>query len=308
MKIRILEPEDFPPAAVGLLREIAEVELGPPGPDPDPDVAAVFVRLARHLGPDLSATYPNLRWIVSPTTGLDHIDRDHFATRGVEVISLRGRTEFLDRIHATAELTIAAALALYRDLPAADRSVRSGVWDRYAHKGRELHGKTVLILGYGRIGRLVAPLYRAFGCRVLAHDCVPGRVPAELACAFPEALAETDLLSVHLPLDDGTGGMVDAAMIARLPARAVLINTSRGEIVSQDDLFAALERGSLAGAALDVLKGEPAPLSPEVLRALEKLDGRLLVTPHIGGFTHESLEAVEMFMAEVLLQAVRDGR
>jgi D-3-phosphoglycerate dehydrogenase / 2-oxoglutarate reductase len=303
MKIRILEPDDFPAAAVARLEEIAEIEMGPPGPVPDPDVRAVFVRLARRLGPELSELYPNLRWIVSPTTGLDHIDGEHFAARGVEVISLRGRTEFLDRIHATAEMTIALALALYRDLPAADRAVREGEWNRYPHKGRELHGKTVLILGYGRIGRLVEPLYRAFGCRVLAHDCVEGRVPAELSCDFPAALAETDVLSVHLPLNDDTAGIVGAELLARLPSRAVVINTSRGEIVDQDFLIDALESGALSGAALDVLKGEPAPIGPELQGAMEQLGGRLLITPHIGGFTHESLDAVELFITEVFLEA-----
>ena len=303
MKIRILEPDDFPAAAIARLEEIAEVELGPLGLDPDPDVNAVFVRLARRLGPELSALYPNLRWIVSPTTGLDHIDVEHFATHAVEVSSLRGRTEFLDRIHATAEMTIALALALYRDLPAADRAVRAGQWNRYPHKGRELHGKTVLILGYGRIGRLVEPLYRAFGCRVLAHDCVAGRVPDELRCDFPTALAETDVFSVHLPLNDDTAGFVGGDLLGQLPSRAVVINTSRGEIVDQDFLIDALERGTLSGAALDVLKGEPAPIGPKLRTALEKLGGRLLITPHIGGFTHESLDAVELFITEVFLEA-----
>jgi len=307
MKIRILEPEDFPPSALARLREVAEVELGPPGSEPDLAVEAVFVRLARRLGPELSAIYPNLLWIVSPTTGLDHIDAPHFAVRGVEIISLRGRTEFLDRIHATAELTIALALALYRDLAAADRAVRQGRWDRYAHKGRELHGKTVLILGYGRIGRQLAPLYRAFGCRVLAHDPVAGRVPSELHCDYPAALAEVDILSVHVPLEHTTAGLINASVLERLPSRAVVINTSRGEIVDQDALFEALERGHVSGAALDVLRGEPAPVTGDLRQALERLEGRLLVTPHIGGFTHESLAAVEEFIVDVFLEALGDG-
>jgi phosphoglycerate dehydrogenase-like enzyme len=307
MKIRILEPDAFPAAALARLREIAEVELGPPGNDSDPEVSALFVRLAQRLGPDIGLLYPNLRWIVSPTTGLDHIDTEFFAARGIDVISLRGRTEFLDKIHATAELTIAAVLALYRDLPAADRAVRAGCWDRYAHKGRELHGKTVLILGFGRIGRLVAPLYRAFGCRVLAHDSMPERVPEDLRCEFPAALADTDVLSVHVPLNETTGRLVDGPLMAQLPPRAVIVNTSRGEIVDQDYLLQALEEDKLSGAALDVLQGEPSPLTAEVRQRLDRLGGRLLITPHIGGFTHESLGAVEEFITEVFLEAVRNA-
>jgi phosphoglycerate dehydrogenase-like enzyme len=303
MKIRVLEPEGFPPAALDRLRSAGLVETGA-AEAPDPEVQAVFIRLARHIGADVHALYPNLRWIVSPTTGLNHIDVGHFAAHGVDVISLRGRTEFLDRIHATAEHTLALALALYRDLPAADRAVRRGEWNRYAHKGRELHGKTVLILGYGRIGRLVAPLYQAFGCRVVAHDCVPGRVPEALACDYPAALAETDILSVHVPLDAATEGLVDQALLDCLPPGAVLINTSRGEILEQEALLRALEEGRLAGAALDVLHGEPAPVTPELRARIEALGGRLLITPHIAGFTHESLEAVELFITDVFLEAL----
>jgi phosphoglycerate dehydrogenase-like enzyme len=303
MKIRVLEPEGFPEAALDRLRSAGTVETGP-AEEADPAVRAIFIRLARRIGADVHALYPNLRWIVSPTTGLNHIDVAYFAERGVDVISLRGRTEFLDRIHATAEFTLALALALYRDLSAADRAVRRGEWDRYPHKGRELHGKTVLILGYGRIGRLVAPLYQAFGCRVLAHDCLPGRVPEPLACDYPAALEEADILSVHIPLEPATTGLVDAALLGRLPHSAVVINTSRGEIVEQEALLRALEEKRLAGAALDVLQGEPAPLSPELRARIEALGGRLLITPHIGGFTHESLEAVELFIAEAFLEAL----
>jgi phosphoglycerate dehydrogenase-like enzyme len=304
MKIAILEPHDFPAEAVARLGSVAQVELGPAAALPDPAVEAIFVRLAQHLGPDIHAAYPNLRWIVSPTTGLNHIDLEYFAAHGVEVISLRGRTEFLDNIHATAEHTIALALALYRDLPAADRAVRRGEWNRYAHKGRELYGKTVLILGYGRIGRLVAPLYQAFGCRVLAHDCIAGRVPDALRCDYPGALAQTDILSVHLPLDERTEQLVDGALLERLPPRAVVINTSRGEIVDQAWLLDALEQGRISGAALDVLHNEPAPMTPDVRLSLDALGGRLLVTPHVGGFTYESLGTVEQFITEVFLEAV----
>jgi phosphoglycerate dehydrogenase-like enzyme len=303
MKVRILEPEGFPEAALDRLRTVADVELGA-SQKGDPDVEAVFVRLAQRLGPQFQALYPNLRWIVSPTTGLNHIDNEHFAAHEVEVISLRGRTEFLDQIHATAEHTLALALALFRHLPNADRSVRGGEWNRYAHKGRELHGKTVFILGYGRIGRLVAPLYQAFGCRVVAHDCVTGRVPEAFATDYPSQLAEADILSIHLPFEKATENLVDDAVLARLPSRAVVINTSRGEIVDQEALLRAIEEDRLSGAALDVLQGEPAPLSPGLLARIHALDGRVLITPHIGGFTYESLEAVELFITDVFLDAL----
>lgn len=306
MKVRILEPEGFPASAIESLSAAGEVLCGPPDGAIDAGTEALFIRLAARIDADLHRRYPDLRWIVTPTTGLNHIDVEYFAANGVTILSLRGRTEFLDHIHATAEHTLALALALLRDLPGAANAVRAGRWDRYPHKGRELHGKQVLLLGYGRIGRLVAPLYRAFGCTVRAHDCVPGRVPAEFACTFPGVLAETDILSIHLPLDPATEGFVTADLLARLPARAFVINTARGELVDQAALLSALESGALAGAALDVLADEPAPLPAAVLARIDALGRRLVVTPHIAGFTHESLEQVERHMADVFLAALRE--
>lgn len=300
MQIQILEPEAFPAAAIARLGERHDVLIGTEAGDVR-DVAAVFTRLARRLDADFHRDYPALRWIVSPTTGLNHIDTEYFAAQGIEVISLRGRTEFLDSIRATSEHTLALVLALIRRLPAAAAAVRDGRWDRYPHKGTELSGKTVLIHGYGRIGRQVAALYAAFGCRVVAHDVVSGRVPADLACVFPDVLGETDILSIHLPYDAATAGIVDAGLLARLPARAIVINTARGEIVDQAALLDMLGDGRLAGAALDVLVGEPAPVDLALAARMAALGDRLIVTPHIAGFTHESLDAVETFIAEVFL-------
>lgn len=304
MKTQILEPEDFPVGAIERLAALGTVVIGPT--DDTRDVEAVFVRLASVLDASFHAGYPALRWIVSPTTGLNHVDLDYFAARGVEVISLRGRTAFLDNIHATAELTIAIALTLIRDIPAAVSAVRDGVWDRYPHKGRELFGKTVLLFGYGRIGRLVAPIYRAFGCRVLAHDIVEDRVPDEYRCDLETALAATDVLSIHLPLNSETEGLVGSDLLAHLPSSAIVVNTSRGEIVDQEYLLAALEQGRLAGAALDVLAGEPEPISPQLQARLAALGKRIVITPHIGGFTYESLGAVEEFITSAFIDSIRD--
>lgn len=305
MKIQLLEPDAFPAGALARLSVLGTVIQGPGGDTQD--VEAVFTRLASVLDEAFHARYPRLRWIVSPTTGLDHIATEHFAASGVTIISLRGRTEFLDNIHATAEHTLALCLALLRKLPRAAVEVAGGLWDRTRYKGRELHGKTVLVYGYGRIGRQVAALYAAFGCEVRAHDEVAGRVPPELSCELAEILPRTDILSVHLPLLPATSGLIDADILSRLPPRAILVNTARGDLVDQEALLAAMEGGRLAGAALDVLSGEPAPLTPQLLDRLARLGDRLLVTPHIGGFTFESLEMVEEFITDLFIQSVDEA-
>ena len=302
MQILILEPEGFPAAAIDRLRDLGTVSLGPDAAGAD-NADVVFVRLAATLDADFHARHPALRWIVSPTTGLNHIDLDHFAARGVEVVSLRGRVDFLDHIHATAEHTLALALGLIRRLVPAARDVAAGNWNRYPFKGRELFGKTVLLYGYGRIGRMVARLYRAFGCHVLACDIVPGRVPDDMRCDLSAVIPDIDILSIHLPLNDTTAGIVDAAFLARLGRHAIVVNTARGEIVDQPALLAALERAELAGAALDVLWDEPTPFDTPLQARFAALGDRLLVTPHIGGFTHESLEMVENHIVDVFIEA-----
>lgn len=304
--ILINEPDEFPAAALECLRQLGAVYLA--GDDFDStSIEVIFVRLAERLDARLTQRHPRLRFIVSPTTGLNHIDQAHFAAHGVEILSLRGRTAFLDGIRATAEHTLALTLALIRHVPQAARHTRVGGWDRYLFKGTELHGKRVLLLGYGRIGRQLELLYSAFGCEVRAHDVDSAKVPAHLRCDYPAVLAETDLLSIHVSLTPETIGMVDRALLARLPPTAFVVNTSRGEIVDQTALLHMLRDGQLAGAALDVLHGEPAPLGAAVAPLMDAIDERrLLVTPHIGGFTHESLDKVEIHMAHVLADRIRE--
>lgn len=303
--ILINEPKEFPLAALDGLRRLGRVHLA--GEDFDPlSIEVIFVRLAERLDARLTQRYPRLRFIVSPTTGLNHIDQAHFASCGVEILSLRGRTAFLDGIRATAEHTVALVLSLLRRVPQAARHTRAGGWDRYPFKGTELHGRRVLLLGYGRIGRQMAPLYAAFGCHVRAHDVDPAKVPKHLQCEYPAVLEQTDLLSIHVNLSEHTVGLVDHVMLSRLPPHALVVNTARGEVLDQAALLQMLNEGRLAGAALDVLHGEPTPFDVESAALVKAIDeGRLLLTPHIGGFTQESLDKVEIHMAEVLSERLR---
>lgn len=302
--ILITEPDRFPEEAITRLRRIADVYLLDEE-YPAQRVSVAFVRLREKIGIDFHRRHPALRLVVSPTTGVDHLDLTYFSKVGIDVICLRGRTEFLENIHATAEHTLALLLALMRRVPDAVRSVSEGRWNRYPFQGRELYGKTVLILGYGRIGRQVHKLYSAFGCRVLAIDLIPERVPAELRCETSDALAFVDILSIHVNLENSTQGLVDGVLLDQLKPGAWLVNTSRGEIIDQAAVLSRVADGRLSGAALDVLVDEPNPLLDETVQsAIRDCGPRLLLTPHIAGFTLESLNIVENYVTDLLISAI----
>jgi D-3-phosphoglycerate dehydrogenase / 2-oxoglutarate reductase len=299
--ILLNEPEGFPADALSRLRESGAVftssQTYPAG-----DVTAAFVRLREPVGRAFVEMHPRLRWVVSPTTGENHLDIPCLRDHGVNLITLKGRTDFLERIHATAEHTLALALGLMRGLPGAVASVLEGLWDRYPFKGRELFGKAVLIVGYGRVGRQVSDLYSAFGCKVIAHDRDRSKVPAHLWVELAAGLAAADIVSVHVSFETQSRNLLGAAELARMKRTGILVNTSRGEIIDQGAMLDALERHVISGAAVDVLIDEPDPLRPEIARRIRALGRRLLVTPHIGGFTEESLALVEREVVEIYLR------
>jgi D-3-phosphoglycerate dehydrogenase len=251
------------------------------------------------------------RVIAVPATGLDHIDLDACSDHGIRVVSLRGETEFLRDVRATAELTIALMLSLLRRIPEAAASVRSGVWNRDLFRGRELYGKTAGIVGMGRLGMLVAEYLNAFGMRVIGHDPRHEVLSAiaERAETLDELLRSSDVVTLHVSYSPATHHLIGRDQMALMRPSAVLVNTSRGDVIDESALLDALSSGRLAGAALDVLSGEPS-VSPDhpVVRAARSMPN-LLVVPHIGGNTVESAEKTDTFLAGRVVRALgRDGR
>lgn len=304
-RILIAEPENYSPLACEIYRELGPVEVGPLTRGELKrrlaDYEVLVVRLVHQIDRELLAYAPRLRAIVSPTTGLDHIDLDAAGKQGVAVLSLRGETEFLRGIPATAELTWGLLLALVRRIPQAVHSVLQGEWNRDAFKGRDLAGQTLGILGLGRIGEKIARYGLAFGMRVISFD--PYREEwvegVERVDSLAELLERSNVLSIHVPLNDETRGMIGPSELAQLPEGALLVNTARGEVLDEVSLLAALESGRLGGAALDVTAGERSGGSPDLLDYARSHDN-LLITPHIGGATVESMAATEVFMAKKL--------
>jgi D-3-phosphoglycerate dehydrogenase len=313
--IRILnvEPLDYCGEARAVLSHLGEVVEAPLGRTdllaqlPSYDV--LIVRLAHQVDRDVIDAGTRLRAIVTATTGLDHIDVDYAQSKGITVLSLRGETEFLATVSATAEHAWALLLTLVRRIPEAFADVKNGGWRRDAFRGQELCGKQLGIVGLGRIGRKVAGYGLSFGMKVIAYDpYTPQWLDAvEQAPTLEALLRQSEVLTLHIPLTQETTRMIGWEELCHLPEQAILINTSRGEIVDEDAICKALESGRLAGAALDVICNERDDLlrHNSVLLNYARHCPNLVITPHIGGATYESMKKTEVFMAQKLASFIK---
>jgi len=273
----------------GLLAAVAEADV-------------LWVRLRHRIDAEVMREGRHLRAIATPTTGLNHIDLEEAHRRGIQILSLRGETQFLQNIHATAEHTLALIFALLRNIPAASLHVSEGGWNRDLFRGRELHGKTAGIVGHGRVGRMVARYLQAMGMRVLATDPKldsTGSDAGVLMVPIHELLNKADLVSLHVALTPETKHFFGRAEFAQMKSGAWFINTARGELVDEQALLSALHTGQLAGAALDVLCDERSSgMGSHPLVEYAQQNRHLIITPHIGGCTSESMHATEDFLAD----------
>lgn len=276
-----------------------------------PAVDVLLVRLGHTIDREVIDASERLSVIVSPTTGLDHIDLEYASERGISVLSLKGEYEFLSSVTSTAEHTWALLLALARRLPGAYEHVRAGRWDRDSFRGTELQGKRIAIVGLGRIGVIVAEYAHAFRMNVSGYDPSPRSWPEEVDRVgdLIELAAAADVLTIHVPLQEDTRGLIGSQVLGRLPKGALLVNTSRSEIVDSAALLSALEDDRLGGAALDVVPSERAAdrRLDSGLIAYARAHDNLIITPHVGGATTEAMERTEVFMAEKLRRHLDEG-
>jgi D-3-phosphoglycerate dehydrogenase len=266
----------------------------------DAYIASLHVRADR----EVLSRADRLRAIATPSTGLDHIDLSAARERGIMVLSLKNDTQFLNQITATAELAWALLLATVRRLPWAFDAARQGRWARDGFRGQQLSGKTLGILGYGRLGRIVAAYGRAFRMPVLA--CDRNEVPAAEGIkevTFDTLLRESDVLSIHIHLDDSNKKLISRNALAKMKPGSILINTSRGGIIDEPALLDALRYGPLAGAGVDVIDGEWGEhLENHPLIQYAREHDNLVITPHIGGVTHQSQRMAFAHTVEKLRQ------
>ena len=258
---------------------------------------ALLVRGATKVTADVLKDARTLKVVVRAGTGLDNVDVGEAKRRGVEVFNTPNANSV-----SVAELTLGLMLAFERHLAAASQDLREGRWEKIRFMGRELAGRTLGLVGFGRIGRVVALRARAFEMEVWACDPLLVPWPAGFdwvrSTTLDSLLEASDFVSLHVPLTEETRGMIGARQLARMGAKAVLINCGRGGVVDEAALEAALTSGALRGALLDTFAQEPPGRLP--LLALPNV----LAVPHLGASTLEAQRRAGEEAAEVLIAAL----
>ncbi|HEY85602.1 MAG TPA: hydroxyacid dehydrogenase [Chloroflexi bacterium] len=299
----VLVADAIAPAGVERLEQSARVAYQP---DISPETLkktiarydALIVRSRTRVTADLIFAAPKLRVIGRVGVGLDTIATDAAWSRGIPIVNSPSASTV-----AVAELTLGLMLSLARRIPEADAGMKRGEWLKRSLMGSELSGKTMGIIGLGRIGMAVAQRAAAFGMRLIAFDpyLSSGQINERGAEAanLARLLQESDYLSLHVPLTDDTYGLLGARELAQMKNGANLICCARGKIIDENALADALDAGKLAGAALDVFAVEPPGYSRLVQHP------KVIATPHIGAMTREAQEKAALEIVEQVLAVLK---
>ncbi len=289
------------PAGEAVLDEVPNLTRTGDGLSPSTpgleDAEALLVSVHDEVTREVLDAAGELELVVTRSTGIDNVDLEACRERGVTATAL---PEYATE--AVAEMVLAASTLLLRNAPEGHHRARSGRWDRSGLLSRSVADATVGVVGVGRIGKEVARRFCHRGARVLGYDIedYPGFGPEGFTWVdtLEDALAESDLVTFHVPLDGTTRGMVDRKTLAMLPEGAVLVNAARGHVVETDALLEALESGHLGGVYLDVVAGEGSG-EPPLLEAVAN-HPRVLVTPHLAAFDEGTVRARYELAVELL--------
>lgn len=288
--MKIVIADSLPPSAADLLRGpgwTVDAETGRPRARLEADLAdadALIVRSATRVDAGLMAAAPRLRIVARAGTGVDNVDLDAASAQGVLVVNAPGANSV-----SVAEHTMALLLASARSVAEADAGLKAGRWEKKRLTGVEVRGKTLGVVGLGRIGREVVHRAHAFGMRCVAHDpFIAAQIAADLdveLMELDELCGAADFITLHVPAT-GPGPLFTAERLARCRPSARIVNTARGALIDEEALADAIERGAIGGAGLDVFQVEPPP-DDRLVRLPQ-----VVTTPHIAGSTHEAQELV----------------
>lgn len=279
------------------------------------EIDVLVIRNLTQVDKKLIDLMSKLKIVASPTTGLNHIDVDYLNKKKIKLISLRGQTKFLETISSTAEHNMALLLSLLRHIPWSFDEVKKGKWPRDEFIGNQLKEKTIGILGYGRLGKIVAKYCKAFDMNVISHD---PNVSKEIMLkngikkvGFEELFKKSDIVSLHVLLTEKTKNLIKEKHLRLMKKNAILINTARGEIIEKDALYNALTKKFIKGAGIDVMwdeRKDGSHLKKDPLWKYSKTHKNLLISSHLGGVSYEAMKDTEDFIANLVKDYIKQSK
>lgn len=297
MKVLICDATD--PKALKIIEEAGIEVVNQPDITPEellkviPEYPCMVVRSRTKVTKEVIDAGSALKAIVRAGVGLDNIDVDYAKEKGIQVLNTPSAST-----QSVAELTIAYLMALARNLPLMAASMKAGKWEKKSFLGSEVAGKTLGLIGSGRIGSTVADRAIALGMTVVAYDPYISELPNVTMMELDDLLAEADYISLHIPHTEETHNILDTAAFEKMKAGVRIINCARGGTIDEDALYRAIQDGKVAGAALDVFAEEP--LTDPKLFSLDQVIG----SPHVGAGTSEAKERVGQHAAQKVIEAL----
>jgi len=308
MKILLTESENFSKNAIELLQKKFEVMILDIQNEKEllniiHEFDVLFIRLRFKFTSDILKKATKLKYILTATTGLDHVDTEYFESIGGKIISLKGETKFLESIPSTAEHTWALLLSLYKKVPSSFEDVKAGNWNRDNYKGNNLLHKKIGILGLGRVGKQVANFAKAFQMEIAYYDVLKLNNEYKAVNTVKELFEWADIISIHIPYSKENKGFVDKSLLDYLNSNSVIINTSRGNIWDEKYVSELVKKRRIKGIATDVIQNEfdKNAISQNPLIELSNENYNVIITPHIAGASLESMEMTEDFITEKFL-------
>jgi D-3-phosphoglycerate dehydrogenase len=314
MLILNLEPDRFSKKAESIIRKVSDYEVLEKSDDNQSiqnkirQADIIITRLGRKIDKQFITDAKKLKVIVSATTGLNHIDLVEANRRRIKVISLRGEISFLQDITSTAEFTISLILEYYRNTGRSFNHVLSGSkWNRDMFRGEQLSGKSIGIIGMGRLGNIVASYAKAFRMIVFYSDIKEGELGLDSyyqRLCLEDCLKKSDIVSLHANFSNSNVNFFNEDKFKLMKNDALFVNTSRGEMVDEAAMLSALQNKKIGGAALDVISDENDFINSSIdhpLIAYANKNKNLIITPHIGGASSDAMELTELFVIQKLI-------
>ena len=307
MRIGILEPEKFSQEAIALLKKVGEVSLYN-GKDLKKFLSSInilYVRLSFNIDSSFIELCPNLKLLCSPTTGHNHLDEKELKSKKITLISLRGDKNFLKSIKATPEHTFGLILALLRKYSIAFSDVKKGIWNRNKYRGEELSGNKVGIVGLGRVGYQVAEYCENFGAQIYWYD--KSKVmykPNWIKLSnVNEVIKKSKIIVLCANYNNNQSPIIGQDQIINFDNK-YFINSSRGELVEEEALLEFAKSNRMLGIALDVIKNENSKNKLNDWLSVSQ-NKNIIITPHIGGMTEESMKKTEIYISKKLIVALK---